>query len=249
MRANDNREPWNHGIFYPLGLFGYPQIFGRIGMQFQGVNFCSPPSSSAPVPALIYAPQNNLPNIFIPPPNSPEEKAVEEELLKSKKQRKMIKSSRSGNEGSVSQGSQFDKDSIIISRNPDINTNLKIILQESSVLFKDNLKLNEETLAKVMFRTKWQTTMTDLILLGNHFEEEDAYHNAINQYRHHIDYGSATRATWITLGHCYLLRHYSAEAYKSYKEGFFQDNICLDVELWYIIGILFHTVNLFLSFS
>jgi hypothetical protein len=243
MTAESNKEAWNPGAYYPLGFIGYPQMLGGLEMPLQGVSFCPPRPSSLPLPTLMHAPQNRPSTILIPLPNTPIEEAVHEDQSVSKS--KGRKTENSGSDDEVSEP-QSEEDSLSINRNPGIDTRLKLILHEATVLFKEELKLNEKILAKVKFKTKWQATVADLILLGDRSEEDGGFANIIEETKQTINSKSATRASWITLGHCCLLDNNSHEAYDYYKKGFFQDNKCLDEELWYITGIIFNAVSLFL---
>lgn len=144
--------------------------------------------------------------------------------------------------------SNFHSADSFISINKDsiLNSTLKEILHESTSLFSQSLELNESTLAKVEFRTKWQRIMVNLISLANRFEEQDGFENAVGQYKKLTSHESSASNAWFALGHCYLLKHHFQESFAAYKKALFSGDTCHDLELWYIAGILFDKVKCFL---
>lgn len=242
MTANGNKEMWGTSPFYPVRLVnsGCRPLLGGLGVPLSTLGL-RPAASSDVLGPVVQSPASALRSFVVAPQSSPRSNLVLPNSSAQKESAKLIESLKSN--PPESHPARPESASTFLSKDPVIDTTLKLILHESSSLFSKNLILDQTTSAKVRFRLKWQSTIADLISLADFIQDPDNCAAAMEQYKKLSAHEVAGEGALFTLAHCYLLKNLFPESFAAYKRVFFGRGECSDVEQWYIMGILYDKVK------
>eukprot|EP00826_Nyctotherus_ovalis_P056840 TRINITY_DN7753_c0_g2_i1.p1 TRINITY_DN7753_c0_g2~~TRINITY_DN7753_c0_g2_i1.p1 ORF type:complete len:260 (+),score=38.63 TRINITY_DN7753_c0_g2_i1:444-1223(+) len=238
MTANGNKEMWGTSPFYPMRLVNSacrPLLQG-LGVPLPTLGL-RPAASSDVLGNVMQAAAPALQNFIVAPQTAPRPSLIFPNSSAQKESAKLIEALKSS--PPESHPARSENASTFLSKDPVIDTTLKLILHESSSLFSKNLILDQTTSAKVRFRLKWQSTIADLISLADFIQDPANCATAIEQYKKLSLHEVAGEGASFTLAHCYLLKNQFAESFTAYKRVFFGKGECSDVEQWYIVGILY----------